>query len=554
MPVSGQDGVSFNNFTNALGAKQPSVFVSGAGITSTDPHMRLTGVAGDEATSPSDTKYDVLATANFTVQVRVQLDKWSQAGAQNLIGRFAATASGTWRFAMTGGFPQMSTTANHSSATTSTSTVVVPARDGDTVWVRTVVVAGSSACSFSWAPDEPNPPTVWITLSTNRATAAFPLASSTDPIEVGARGTTLDPLAGRIYRARILDASAALVAEFNAADWPASSPWISSTGGESWSLVGGATVVSNVPIGTLAFTEDDDVVAMSGAEDISGTAAWVEDDDTITATGTETFTGTLSFTEDDDVWAAAGAENISGTLAFTEADDVIAASGTENISGTAAWTEDDDVVAASGAETITGILAFTEDDDVWALSAPTSISGTAAWTEDDDTISASGAETIAGTLAWVEDDDTISASGAEAISGTSSWTEADDVIAMAGAETVTGTASWTEDDDVWLASGGISLAATIAWTEADDILAASGGESLSGTLSFTEDDDVWAFAGTSAIPGPITVGETLRWREPSPTAWMEQGRERHRDHHSESYSEPGHLTAREPTVTAGRDL
>lgn len=491
MAVSGQDSVNFTNQTASFVTRPGPVFVGGMGVPSSDTHLRLTGVAGDEATTPSATKYDQTATATFYVQVRVQLDDWTPAATQHLIGRLAVTASGTWRFGITsGGFPLLASTNNGTVTSSATSTVAVPARDGDTVWLRVIVSSTTSQASFYWAPDEPGVPSTWNTLSLNRSTATFPLQASTDPVEIGGRNNGTEPLAGRIYRARILDGSQVAIADFDpGTDWTGSSSWVASATGETWSLTGGATIVSTNPpavTGTLAYTEDDDVVAMAGAETISGTLAYTEDDDTI---------------------AASGAENIPGTLAFTEDDDVIAASGTETISGTLAYTEDDDTWAATGAETVSGTLAYTEDDDVWLITSPSSVTGTLAYTEADDVIAASGTETFTGTLAFTEDDDTIAMVGGETITGTSAWTEADDTWAAAGAETITATAAWTEDDDTWLASGGISLAATLAWTEADDVWTASGGETIAGTLAYTEDDDVWAvaaFAGTPTVAtGPL---------------------------------------------------
>lgn len=400
MPVSGQDGVTFNNFTSSQTVQQGPVFAGGQGAASADPHMRLTGAAADEATSPASPALDALVSQNFTVQVRVQLDDWTPSSTQQLIGPFTSVANGTWRFSIAAnGFPAFATTSNGSTTSTGQSTVAVPVVDGTTVWVRAVIVSASAVANFSWAPDDPNPPTVWTTLSSNRAISAAPLMTSVAPVEVGSGfGGTTNALSGRIYRARILDATAALVAEFNAADWPASSPWISSGSGEAWSLQGGATVVSNIPIGTLAFTEDDDVIAMSGAENIPGTITWTEDDDTFAFTGAEAISGTASWSEDDDVLAFSGTETFTGTSSWTEDDDTIAATGTETFTGTAAWTEDDDVWLASGGITLTGTLAFTEDDDTLAFVGTETFTGTASWTEADDVLAFAGTSEIPGPI------------------------------------------------------------------------------------------------------------------------------------------------------------
>jgi hypothetical protein len=79
--------------------------------------------------------------------------------------------------------------------------------------------------------------------------------------------------------------------------------------------------------GDIAFTEDDDVVAATGAQPIAGYVAFTEDADVVAATGFAANSGTIAFTEADDIVTASGATGSTGTIAFTEADDVVAATG-----------------------------------------------------------------------------------------------------------------------------------------------------------------------------------------------------------------------------------
>jgi hypothetical protein len=103
--------------------------------------------------------------------------------------------------------------------------------------------------------------------------------------------------------------------------------------------------------GTAAWTEDDDVAALTGAAEVTGSAGWTEADDTAALTGVAEVSGTLEWTEADDLTAIAAEATASGSAAWTEENDAAALTGTVgtvSVSGDIAWTEEDDLAALTG--------------------------------------------------------------------------------------------------------------------------------------------------------------------------------------------------------------
>ncbi len=84
---------------------------------------------------------------------------------------------------------------------------------------------------------------------------------------------------------------------------------------------------------------------------ITGAIAWTEDDDLYAITGNLTVTSAFAWIEADDTAALTGAVTVSGAWAWTEADDAMSITGTVVIpvDGTLAWTEEDDAYALTGA-------------------------------------------------------------------------------------------------------------------------------------------------------------------------------------------------------------
>ena len=104
-----------------------------------------------------------------------------------------------------------------------------------------------------------------------------------------------------------------------------------------------------------------------------------------------------------------GAVTPSGSIAWTEDNDVLASSGSVTVTGSAAWAEDADTAALSGSVTAgqSGSIAWTEDSDTAALAGSLSVTGLASWAEDADGAAIAGAVTgpATGSIAWTEADD-----------------------------------------------------------------------------------------------------------------------------------------------------
>lgn len=131
----------------------------------------------------------------------------------------------------------------------------------------------------------------------------------------------------------------------------------------------------------------------------------------------------------------AGAAGVTARLAWTEDNDVCAISAAASVTSTLAWTEANDGCAISGAATVSAALAWTETDDSLSASGSVTVSASIAWTEADDAYSVSGAVSVTESIAWTETDDVTSIAGSVASSDVTAdvaWTEADDSFSIVG--------------------------------------------------------------------------------------------------------------------------
>jgi hypothetical protein len=113
-----------------------------------------------------------------------------------------------------------------------------------------------------------------------------------------------------------------------------------------------AAEISNAA--TIAFTEEDDTVAVTGAVETAAAITIAEEDDTVAVVGEGAPAASISITEEDDTVAAAGSSGApSATILINEADDTVAAAAEISNAASVAFTEDNDTVAVAGSFTVT---------------------------------------------------------------------------------------------------------------------------------------------------------------------------------------------------------
>lgn len=142
----------------------------------------------------------------------------------------------------------------------------------------------------------------------------------------------------------------------------------------------GSRPISGAPLGGSAFTvgpingnltrtEDDDVLAASGALSLTGSLGSTEIDDVATAAGALTVTASAFIAEAGDSGASTATVALAGALTVTEGADVPSASGTIDLVGSAAVIEQGDTLGALGALEIEASFSATEEDDTLSASA-----------------------------------------------------------------------------------------------------------------------------------------------------------------------------------------
>ena len=113
------------------------------------------------------------------------------------------------------------------------------------------------------------------------------------------------------------------------------------------------------PLGLVSIGLAPDEPAAGG---ITGAIAWTEDDDVCAISGTVINLGALSWTEQDDVTVIEAQTRALAALSWTEQDDTTSITGVvlQPVSGALAWTEDDDTTEATGigGDTSTGGHGF----------------------------------------------------------------------------------------------------------------------------------------------------------------------------------------------------
>ena len=153
---------------------------------------------------------------------------------------------------------------------------------------------------------------------------------------------------------------------------------IGSTNRNSTFTVGGLKISVPTPTtGTIAFTEENDTVAVAAEISNAATIAFTEEDDTVAVTGAGDTTAAITIAEEDDTVAVVGEGAPAASISITEEDDTVAAAGSSGApSATILINEADDTVAAAAEISNAASVAFTEDNDTVAVAGSFTVTTT----------------------------------------------------------------------------------------------------------------------------------------------------------------------------------
>ncbi len=176
-------------------------------------HLDLPGSTGDYASTPDHADFDIVG--DIECWARIALDDWTPSGANTVLAKFETTTDLSWFFGVnTGGYPIMgwSTDGTLGGLLTAVSTEVVPAADGDIVWLRWVLDVddggGNRVATFYYSTDDTHDYTkvTWTELDEVTTAGSTSINSDTDAVSIGATNTGFgNIMAGQVYGVALWD-------------------------------------------------------------------------------------------------------------------------------------------------------------------------------------------------------------------------------------------------------------------------------------------------------------------------------------------------------------
>lgn len=164
--------------------------------------LYLPGVSGNYASVPDSAPLDIVG--DITLDAEVALDDWTPSGTNNLVGKWGAVGQQSYllRVSNTGALTLF--LSNDGTAGISATSPVVPAVDGQRLWVRASWKDSTNTAKFFTSPSGLDGS--WTQLGTDQALASAGIFASTQVVEVGSQqGGTVGLASGRFFRARIYD-------------------------------------------------------------------------------------------------------------------------------------------------------------------------------------------------------------------------------------------------------------------------------------------------------------------------------------------------------------
>jgi hypothetical protein len=175
-------------------------------------YLYTSGVSGNFASTPHSSALDI--TGDIDIRVRVALDNWTpSSGTPTLMSKGYVHC---WLFYLNGSTnisfaPTLSGGTEFTGVTWSSR----PA-NGTAIWLRVTRVASTGVITFFSAADSSTVPSSWTTIGTTTSTAGNLLSDPAKYVGIGAGvqipATSFEPIAGKFYRAQILNGISGTVA------------------------------------------------------------------------------------------------------------------------------------------------------------------------------------------------------------------------------------------------------------------------------------------------------------------------------------------------------
>jgi hypothetical protein len=195
-------------------------------LSSAEKYLSLPGIVGSYASMPHSAALNV---TDLDVRAKVALVDWTPSVRQTFVARRPASPNQAFQFhidANSGGVLTLSVWPDGITASGASSTVAVPASDGEAIWIRATRVGSTGAIKFYTSSDG----VTWTQLGADRTSTAGGLPNVTAELRVGHAGAGGGELRGKVYyaevrkgidgeRVAVFDASTADAGDTTVGDW-----------------------------------------------------------------------------------------------------------------------------------------------------------------------------------------------------------------------------------------------------------------------------------------------------------------------------------------------
>lgn len=168
-------------------------------------YVYLPGVASNFLSTPDATALDIVGDIDLRVQVA--MDDWTPSSNMVLLSKYLSPSNQSFRFfQLSSGFLQLITYADGVTARSSTATVTTGVTDGAVKWVRATLDVDNGAVGSDVKFFTSNDGITWTQLGATVTTAlTTSIYSGTAQVEIGSNDGGSSALAGKVYRAQILN-------------------------------------------------------------------------------------------------------------------------------------------------------------------------------------------------------------------------------------------------------------------------------------------------------------------------------------------------------------
>jgi len=167
-------------------------------------YVYTTGVANNYLSTPDAAPLDI--TGDIDLRVQVALDDWTPSASQTLLSKLNTSQFSYQIILNTSGTISFRWSTDGTTLLTSTSSVAPTVADGAVLWVRATMDVDNGASGNTVTFFTSNNGTTWTQLGTTIVTAGVTsIYSGTAVVEIGAHFVGSNTVAGKIYRAQILN-------------------------------------------------------------------------------------------------------------------------------------------------------------------------------------------------------------------------------------------------------------------------------------------------------------------------------------------------------------